>query len=457
MRGESRPLLSRPLDSDFALVTRSMPALAGYTGIIDTATFLDHVQAAAATLPSAEYFINICDNRYLFAVALMAVAANGRTSLLPPNANPATQVQLAERYPGTAVLHDGLEAAADVPSMDLAMEDLTGGATPAELPWIPADHVVAISFTSGSTGKSQPNPKSWDMLVAGAETNAPYYLGEVEPGASMLATVPGQHMWGLETSVTMPLRRPVMVADGRPLFPRDVQQALAALAEPRVLVTTPFHLRALVKSGLEFPPVARVLCATAPLDPALAAEVEALFAGELVEVYGCSEMGSMAWRRTSHEQDWRLFDDITLRAEDDGFVGNARHIPGEVDLQDLFEFTPTGRFRLAGRRSDLLDIAGKRGSLAEMNSVLMNCPGIVDGVVFQPPQSGAVPRLAALVVLEPETYLSDVTDHFRQHLDPVFVPRPILVVDRLRREANGKLTRVNTLAQFEQARNASRS
>ena len=452
MSGDSRPLLSRPLGSEFALITRSLPALGGHTGSVDTATFLQHVKAAADALPAADYFLNICDNRYLFAVAMMATAVSGRTSLLPPNANPATQAQLAERYPGTAILHDGMAVADDVPALNLADVDLTVGAPPDDVPTIPGDHIAAISFTSGSTGKSQPNPKTWDMLVAGAEINAPYYLGDVGADASLLATVPGQHMWGLETSITMPLRRGVRVADGRPLFPRDVQRSLQALPEPRVLITTPFHLRALVKSGLDFPRVARILCATAPLEPALAGQAEDQFGGALVEVYGCSEIGSMAWRRTIHDPDWRLFDEISVRSEGDGFVSNADHITAEVPLQDLFEFTGAGRFKLAGRRSDHLDIAGKRGSLVEMNSVLMDCPGVIDGAVFQPPQSGAVPRLAALVVLEAGTNAAAVSDHFRKHLDPVFVPRPIVVVDKLNREANGKLTRANTLAQFEQAR-----
>src|SRR5690606_22508015 len=90
----------------------------------------------------------------------------------------------------------------------------------------------------------------------------------------LLATVPGQHMWGLETSVLLPMFANICVSDGRPLYPMDIKAALDKLTAPRMLVSTPVHLRALAMSGISFPPVTRVLCATAPLDKALAARTE---------------------------------------------------------------------------------------------------------------------------------------------------------------------------------------
>jgi len=52
-----------------------------------------------------------------------------------------------------------------------------------------------------------------------------------------------------------------------------------------------------------------------------------------------------------------------------------------------------------------------------------------------------VPRLVALVVLKATAEKTDLQQHFRKHLDSAFVPRPILLVDKLPRQDNGKLNK----------------
>ena len=61
---------------------------------------------------------------------------------------------------------------------------------------------------------------------------------------------------------------------GRPMFPQDVAGALADVPEPRVLVTTPVHLRVLSESGIGFPDTALIMSATAPLEAGEAANAE---------------------------------------------------------------------------------------------------------------------------------------------------------------------------------------
>ncbi len=84
------------------------------------------------------------------------------------------------------------------------------------------------------------------------------------------------------------------------------------LPRPRMLVTTPVHLRVLLAEAEAPPPVDLVLCATAPLAGQLAREAEARFARSLYEIYGCSEAGQIAARRTAVTEEWRCLDGITL-------------------------------------------------------------------------------------------------------------------------------------------------
>src|SRR5690606_7062595 len=172
------------------------------------------------------------------------------------------------------------------------------------------DFLAALAFTSGSTGHPKANPKTWRMLTASSQINAAHMLAGQQELCFQLATVPAQHMWGLETSVLLPLFARVCATDSKPLFPLDVCKLLENLPEPRLLVSTPVHLRALTQSGLTWPPVWRVLCATAPLAASLAATVETDMRAQLVEVFGCSEVGSMASRFTAQEDSWQLFEGL---------------------------------------------------------------------------------------------------------------------------------------------------
>jgi acyl-coenzyme A synthetase/AMP-(fatty) acid ligase len=93
---------------------------------------------------------------------------------------------------------------------------------------IPAGRTAAIVFTSGSTGDPVPNPKPWAALVACSEAAAERFgLAEPAAAASMVGTVPPQHMYGFETTVLLPLHAAVSSYAGSTFFPRDVAEALA--------------------------------------------------------------------------------------------------------------------------------------------------------------------------------------------------------------------------------------
>lgn len=118
----------------------------------------------------------------------------------------------------------------------------------------------------------------------------------------VVATVPPQHMYGMELSVLLPMVTTLAVHAGRPFFPDDVARALADIPAPRVLVTTPVHLRALVESGVALPPLAGIVSATAPLAPEIAAAAEARFGGEVRRCSAppkpaCSPCAAPRWKR----------------------------------------------------------------------------------------------------------------------------------------------------------------
>ena len=111
------------------------------------------------------------------------------------------------------------------------------------------------------------------------------------------------------------------------------------------------------------------------------------------------------------------------------------------------ELLPGRRFRLCGRHADLVDIAGKRASLADLTRRVLALAGVEDGVVLQldPEEDGAVGRIAALVVA-PGRSEADLLEELRRAIDPAFLPRPLRCVAALPRNGTGKLPRADLLA-----------
>ncbi len=437
-----------PLSSSLhplAVGAPARPLAASAAWRVDLATFVEHVRGVAALLPPGRHAVNLCEDRYRFLVGFCAVALRGQVNLLPPSRAPAVVAEVQQRHAQAWCLGD--TAPDPLPAGWFALpQELPR--LPGEIPALDAAQLVAIGFTSGSTGAPAANPKTWGAFVTSTAQNLQALAdlwGERTP--SVVATVPPQHMYGMEMSVLLPLLAPAVLHAGRPFFPQDVAQALADVPAPRLLVTTPVHLKALVESGVELPPLAGIVTATAPLPPPLAEAAEARFATEVREVFGSTETCIFARRRTACEQAWTLLPGVRLEPQEDGTLVHAPHLPEAVLLADLVELLPEGRFLLRGRRADLLEIAGKRASLGDLTRRLLAVPGVRDAVMVQldPEPGQAVGRIAALVVA-PEREEADILRELRAGMDPVFLPRPLRRVERLPRNETGKLPRDAVLA-----------
>lgn len=405
-------------------------------GALTRTQFLGGVSAYARTLPNRTYAINLCEDRRNFMAAFSAALIRGQTVLMPSNRSPGAIAEIAADYPDCYVLSDGQKVPEDLQQINCA--NLAWDSPELiEVPSIAAYHIAAIVFTSGSTGRAVPNAKTWHSLVKGAELAQQRFGFNEKTG--IVATVPPQHMYGLEISVLVPMITGAQVFGGRPFFPEDIRQALETMGQSPILVTTPIHLRACVASGLPWPDLEAVISATAPLDTALAAEAEVLFKAPVLEIYGCTEAGSMASRKTTQDSDWKLYEGFHLNRRGDQAFVSAEHLETEVPLNDVVDEVGEKHFRLLGRHADMLNIAGKRASLVDLNLKLNAVPGVEDGVIVVPDKHGqVVTRLAALVVA-PERNDHEILEALSQQIDPVFLPRPIYRVDALPRNETGKL------------------
>lgn len=418
-------------------------------GAVTLRQFLADVRQLAALFPAGQHLLNLCGDRYRFSVGLAAAIVAGKVSLLPSTHTPEVVRQIKSFAPDVFCLTDSDLCPVDLPQLRYPMRD----AHPADtfsIPQIDRKQRIAVVFTSGSNGTPQPHTKTWGALVNSVQAEA-MRLGLLHnPPCTLIGTVPPQHMYGFESTVLMAWQSGNALSHTQPFYPADICQALASVPTPRVLVSSPVHLRALLDAELALPELALVVSATAPLPAQFARDIEARSQAPLMEIYGSTETGLIATRRPTQTEKWRLLPGIKLVVENDAVRAYGGHVESMIAMSDKIEPITDEYFLLHGRLSDMINIAGKRHSLASLNHLLNSIPGVVDGAFYMPDETSPeqVTRLAACVVA-PGMDAAQLQALLRAHIDPVFLPRPLLFVDALPRNSTGKLPRAALQALFQ--------
>jgi acyl-coenzyme A synthetase/AMP-(fatty) acid ligase len=423
---------------------------------IRRAVFLRHVKEVCERLPDAPQAMNMCVDRYWFAVTFLACITRGMVSIFPSSAAPEHLAALSSESPGLISIGDEVRTLTpQLPYLRVGLDaDFEAACPPFLVPQVPASQCVARVYTSGTTGKPQGFDKYFGCLWDGMQAAQKRIWSVTRGACAVVGTTSFRHMFGFEATVLLPLWGGGQLSADVPFFPVDVAAALAALPEPRLLVITPFHLRKLLEADVALAPLAGILSATAPLSTELAARAEAAFQAPVLEIYGATELGMTASRQVCRQSDWEAMDGMQLHTEwqrEEGAHADAQPMPvtwasgpslrAPQALNDAVELTGPRSFRLVDRHANLINIVGKRSSLSFLNQLLCGIEGVEDGVFCLPEgvaqQDNA--RLMAFVVA-PGLRAADVLTVLRSHVDPVFLPRPLVFIEHLPRDANGKVT-----------------
>ena len=167
-----------------------------------------------------------------------------------------------------------------------------------------------------------------------------------------------------------------------------------------MLVTTPFHLRTLLGDVEALPTLDLIVCATAPLSPQLAREAEQRSGAPLLEIYGCTETGQLATRRATQTGEWEPLPEVRIDTRDGRTWASGGHVEQAMPLADIIETVADGRFVLHGRSADVVNLAGKRTSLAYLGHQLNSIEGLKGVAVTNPGSIGAAGLTLAVQILD---------------------------------------------------------
>jgi acyl-coenzyme A synthetase/AMP-(fatty) acid ligase len=399
----------------------------------DRRTWAEFAAAAAWVADRArrlggQRWVLACPGAWDFAAGCFGLLLAERTVVVPPNFQPGTLKELERDTDGAL------------------WQVRPGSAGPP--PGTVLDGRVEF-WTSGSAGEPKLLVKDLAQLdaeVAMLERT----FGHLLAGGPMVGTVPHHHIYGCLFRILWPL------AAGRPFqcepcgdpggFRRSLEQD-----PPPALVASPAHLSRLPRlvdlAAIPERPAA-IFSSGGPLDREDARIWRRWAPGGVMEIYGSTETGGIAWRNQDEAPDsalWTPFDDVAVAFQGGALeVTSFRAGPGPVRLEDAAEPAPDGRFRLLGRLDRTIKLEEKRISLPELERALEAQPWVARAAVVL--LAGPRPTLGAVVVLRPgapaerNLLVRTLRAHLAVQFDGPALPRRWRFPLELPYDERGKLT-----------------
>ena len=283
--------------------------------------------------------------------------------------------------------------------------------------------------------------------------------------------IPLSHSYGFSNLVTPLFVRGVAMVLSRDRMPRAVLDDLARTGAT-VFPGMPVFYQAFceMENRPPLPNLRLCISAGAPLPLESARKFREKFQRSIHSFYGSSECGGICYDREA-------------RLEEPGFVGSpmngvkigmldedssASRIriqsaaagdgyfpePDEEKLgggffapDDLVTKSQAG-FRIVGRVSDVINVAGKKVNPAEVEAELLRFPGVRAAVVFGRESTLRNEEVAACVAANPDVREAELLEFCRQRLSGWQVPKRIFFVDEIPVNERGKVSRRELAQRF---------
>ncbi len=319
-----------------------------------------------------------------------------------------------------------------------------------------------LKLTSGTTAAPRAIRFRSEQLVVDCEQICDTM--EITERDINFAVIPLSHSYGFSNVVAAMIIRGVPFVVSRDRMPRAMLDDLSrthATVFPGMPVF--YHSFCEMDELPALPHLRLCISAGAPLPLKVAQKFREKFGLSIHSFYGSSECGGICYDREAalveegfvgepmHGVNLRLLDpsaassqvEVQSAAAGDGYLpepDDKKLRTGRFVPDDLLVESDRG-FRIVGRVSDVINVAGKKVSPAEVEAILLQFEGIREAVVFGKQSTLRNEEVAACVVAEKEIIESELLDFCRSRLSGWQVPKRIVFLSEMPLTERGKISR----------------
>jgi long-chain acyl-CoA synthetase len=317
-----------------------------------------------------------------------------------------------------------------------------------------------LKLTSGTTAAPRAVCFRTEQLLADCE-NICQTMG-INQRDLNFGVIPISHSYGFSNLLTPLIARGVSLALSNDRMPRAIVDGLAA-TRATVFPGMPVFYQSFCEmaEAPSLPDLGLCISAGAPLAAETAQAFFGKFGREIHSFYGASECGGICYVREVQPvpgfvgmamsgvviepvDPANTVSLIRVRSRavatdyfpepDEGKLGNGIFVP-----DDLLEKT-RGGYRIVGRSSDLINVAGKKVHPAEIEAEILRCEGVRAAIVFGRESERRNEEIAACVVAKGLSE-RELLAHCRARLSSWQVPRRIYFVEVIPVNERGKTSR----------------
>ena len=287
------------------------------------------------------------------------------------------------------------------------------------------------------------------------------------------AVIPVSHSYGFSNIITPLLLRGVSMVVSHDRLPRAILNGLSQ-TRATIFPGMPVFYQAFcsVDETPSLDSLRLCISAGAPLPGSLARDFRKKFGQSIHSFYGSSECGGICYDRNGeggedgfvgsamNGVDLEILDaaatasqvrvlsaavaDGYFPEQDETKLGNGTFTPDDL-------LTPHGSgFKIAGRISDLINVAGKKVNPAEIEAHLLSLPGVRQAIVFGRRSALRNEEVAACVVTDPQVAEAELLQSCRRRLSGWQVPKRIFFVEEIPVNERGKTSRRELAERFSQ-------
>lgn len=246
-----------------------------------------------------------------------------------------------------------------------------------------------LFYTSGSTGYPSAALKTEENITSEIEDLT--LLLEKYKINKVIVTVPFIHIYGALFGLFYPLKQNIDIVLKEHFLPNDL---LDIIDDYSLVVTTPLYIKALNQiSSKKDLSKSIFISSTAPLLAQDAKEFNTKFNSNIIQIFGSTETGGIAYKQNDEEL-WSPLKNVKLSTDSENllcvnspYVSNIiyekefKTTNNYIQTFDYVEFK-NDKFKLIGRSSQILKIAGKRYSTIQIENILEKINNIEKALVL---------------------------------------------------------------------------